>query len=50
MQLYPKNGNIWDSLGDGYKANNLKAKAIESYKKAVSLGYNDAQQKIKELE
>lgn len=50
VQLYPKNGNIWDSLGDGYKANNLKAKAIESYKKAVSLGYNDAQQKIKELE
>lgn len=48
-QLHPKNSNIWDSLGDGYKANNQIQKAIVSYKKAVSLGYKDAQQKIDAL-
>jgi CubicO group peptidase (beta-lactamase class C family) len=50
VTLYPKNGNIWDSLGDGYAANNQKEKAIESYKKAVLLGYKDSQTKINELE
>lgn len=49
VQLHPKNGNIWDSLGDGYKANNLNKKAIESYQKAISLGYKESQLKIDEL-
>jgi CubicO group peptidase (beta-lactamase class C family) len=49
VQRYPKEGNIWDSLGDGYIANNLKEDAIKSYQKAVVLGYKDAQQKLTKL-
>ena len=49
VQLYPNDGNLWDSLGDGYKANNQKEEAISSYKKAVELGYNDSQVKLTEL-
>ncbi len=49
IQFYPNDGNLWDSLGDGYKANNQKAEAIRSYKKAVELGYNDSQVKLTEL-
>ena len=49
VHLYPEDGNLWDSLGDGYKANNLKEDAINSYKKAIELGYKDSQKKITEL-
>lgn len=49
VQLYPKDGNLWDSLGDGYKANNLKEEAIKSYQKAIELGYKDSQEKLLEL-
>jgi len=49
VQLYPEDGNLWDSLGDGYKANNLKEDAIKSYQKAIELGYKDSQQKLTEL-
>ena len=49
VQLYPKDGNLWDSLGDGYKANNLKEEAIKSYQKAIELGYKDSQEKLSEL-
>ena len=49
IALYPNDGNLWDSLGDGYKANNQKEKAIRSYKKAVELGYNDSRFKLTEL-
>ena len=49
VQLYPKDGNLWDSLGDGYKANNLKEDAIKSYKKAIELGYKKSQEKLTEL-
>ncbi len=49
VQLYPEDGNLWDSLGDGYKANNLKEDAIKSYQKAIELGYNDSQEKLTEL-
>ena len=48
-QLYPEDGNLWDSLGDGYKANNLKGDAIKSYQKAVELGNKDSQKKLTEL-
>jgi CubicO group peptidase (beta-lactamase class C family) len=46
---YPDDGNLWDSLGDAYMAMNQKEEAIESYKKAVKLGYDKAQQKLKDL-
>ena len=49
VQLHPDDGNLWDSLGDGYKANNLKEDAIKSYQKAVELGYKDSQKKLTEL-
>ena len=45
-QLYPKDGNIWDSLGDGYKANNLNEDAIKSYQKAIALGNKASQKKL----
>ena len=49
VQRYPDDGNLWDSLGDGYKANNLKEDAIKSYQKAIELGYKDSQKKLTEL-
>lgn len=49
VQLYTDDGNLWDSLGDGYKANNLKEDAIKSYQKAIKLGYKDSQKKLTEL-
>lgn len=49
VQQYPNDGNLWDSLGDGYKANNLKKDAIKSYQKAIELGYRDSQKKLKKL-
>ena len=48
-QGYPEDGNLWDSLGDGYKANNLKEDAIKSYEKAIELGYEDSQEKLTDL-
>lgn len=50
VQRYPKDGNLWDSLGDGYLASNLKKDAIKSYQKAIELGYKDSQKKLNELE
>ncbi|WP_428741459.1 serine hydrolase [Tenacibaculum sp.] len=49
VQLHPKDGNIWDSLGDGYKANNMKEDSIKSYQKAIKLGYKDSEEKLEEL-
>lgn len=49
VQQYPEDGNLWDSLGDGYMANNLKDDAIKSYEKAIELGYKDSQEKLTEL-
>lgn len=49
VQHYPGDGNLFDSLGDGYKANNLKDEAIKSYQKAIELGYKDSQKKLTEL-
>ena len=49
VSRYPNDGNLWDSLGDGYKANNLKEDAIKSYQKAIELGYKDSQKKLTEL-
>ncbi len=49
VQRYPEDGNLWDSLGDGYVANDLKKEAIKSYEKAIELGYNDSQKKLTEL-
>jgi CubicO group peptidase (beta-lactamase class C family) len=49
IETHSNNGNLWDSLGDGYKANNQNEEAIKSYKKAIELGYNGSQKKLNEL-
>lgn len=49
VQRYPDDGNLWDSLGDGYRAINQKDDAIQSYQKAIALGYSDAQEKLDDL-
>lgn len=49
IELYPNDGNLWDSLGDGYKENKQKQEAIKSYKKAIQLGYKNSQKKLNEL-
>ncbi len=49
VQRFTDDGNLWDSLGDGYRANNLKEDAIKSYQKAIELGYEDSQEKLTEL-
>ncbi len=36
-ELHPENGNIWDSLGEGYLKNGQEKEAIRSYKKALKL-------------
>jgi len=37
VQLFQDDGNLWDSLGDGYFTYNLKEKAIGAFKKALEL-------------
>ncbi len=49
IELHPKNGNLWDSLGDAYKATKQKEKAIESYQKAVEYGHVNSQKKLEDL-
>lgn len=34
-QLFPDNGNVWDTMGDVYVATKQDERAIESYKKAL---------------
>lgn len=43
---YPESYNVYDSLGDWYKATGNKEKAIENYQKSVSLN-KDSSSKIK---
>ncbi len=40
VELYPNSANVYDSLGDAFKAQGLKKKALKSYKKAVSIAEN----------
>ena len=49
VELFENDGNLWDSLGDGYLANDQKEEAIKSFKKAVELGNEDSLKKLKEL-
>ncbi len=37
IELFPKDSNIWDSLGQIYYANSNKTKALNAYKKALAL-------------
>lgn len=49
VQRYPEDGNLWDSLGYGYLANDQKEEAIKSFEKAIELGYEEAREKLAEL-
>jgi hypothetical protein len=49
VQKYPEDGNLWDSLGDGYMANSRNEDAIISYQKAIELGFDSSQEKLNEL-
>ena len=49
VQQYPEDGNLWDSLGDGYMADNRTEDAIKSYQKAINLGFDSSQEKLNEL-
>ncbi len=44
IELYPKDANLHDSLGEFYAKSDMKAKAIEFYQKALALdaGYPNA--------
>ena len=49
VQRNPEDGNLWDSLGDGYKANNRIEDAVKSYQKAINLGFDSSREKLNEL-
>lgn len=38
VKAFPNSANVYDSLGEGYEANNQFKLALENYKKAVELG------------
>lgn len=49
VKLFPKDGNLWDSLGEAYLKYNQKEKAIDSYTKAVELGSEGSMKTLNEL-
>ncbi len=51
-EQYPESANVWDSLGDGYRAKGDTAQAIASYQKALEIDPNFAasRQNIAELQ
>ena len=40
-ELFPNNGNVWDSLGEGYSNDNQREKAIKSYERALQLAHDE---------
>ncbi|MBC8769347.1 serine hydrolase [Arenibacter sp. BSSL-BM3] len=49
VKLFPKDGNLWDSLGEAYLKYNNKEEAIKSYTKAVELGSEESMETLNEL-
>lgn len=48
---YPKSENVFDSMGDFYVATNDKEKAIDYFRKALTLEANpDTKEKLDKLE
>ena len=51
IRNYPKSGNVYDSMGDFYVATGDKEKAIDYFRKALSVHENaDTRQKLQTLE
>ncbi|UCF18585.1 MAG: tetratricopeptide repeat protein [Gemmatimonadota bacterium] len=50
-QEYPESANVWDSLGDGYRAKGDTAQAIASYRKALEVdpSFAASRQNLEEL-
>lgn len=49
-QLFPKEPNVWDSLGEGYLAVGKRAEAVASYRKAADMGLDNAVKMLKQIE
>ncbi|UAM97963.1 serine hydrolase [Polaribacter litorisediminis] len=49
VKLFPKDGNLWDSLGEAYLKYNQKEDAIKSYTKAVELGSKESKKTLYKL-
>ena len=49
VQLFPDDGNIWDSLGEAYLNYGRKEEAIKSYQKAVKLGNESSSLPLQKL-
>lgn len=49
VELFPEDGNLWDSLGEAYLKYGQKEQAIRSYTKAVALGNKESQKMLTEL-
>ncbi len=51
IQNYPKSGNVYDSMGDFYVATGDKEKAMDYFRKALTIRENaDTRQKLQKLE
>lgn len=49
VKLFPKDGNLWDSLGEAYLKYNQKDQAIKCYTKAVELGSEGSKNTLNKL-
>jgi len=49
VELFPENGNLWDSLGDGYLAVGDREKARASFQQALALGHTESTEKLDAL-
>ena len=49
VKLFPEDGNLWDSLGEGFLKYNMKDEAIRSYTKAVELGNESSREVLNEM-
>ena len=49
VELFPEDGNLWDSLGEAYLKYGQKEQAIRSYTKAVELENKESQKMLTEL-
>ena len=50
--LFPTSANVWDSLGEAYLENGQRQKALEYYRKALSIDPDmpSAQEAVERLE
>ena len=49
VDLFPEDGNLWDSLGEAYFRYGLKEEAIKCYSKAIELGQEGSVKALNEL-